>query len=98
MLAQEESRRLGHNFVGTEQLLLGLIGEGTGTSAKVLKSMGMNLRDARVEVEKVIGRRNGFVEVAVPFTNRAKQVLALALEEANQLGISFTALCNLTIL
>ena len=52
MLAQEEARRLGHNFVGTEQILLGLIGEGTGVAAKVLKSMGVNLKDARVEVEK----------------------------------------------
>ena len=50
MLAQEEARRLGHNFVGTEQILLGLIGEGTGVAAKVLKSMGVNLKDARVEV------------------------------------------------
>ena len=56
MLAQEEARRLGHNFVGTEQILLGLIGEGTGIAAKVLKSMGVNLKDARVEVEKIIGR------------------------------------------
>lgn len=55
MLAQEEARRLGHNFVGTEQILLGLIGEGTGVAAKVLKSMGVNLKDARVEVEKIIG-------------------------------------------
>ena len=47
MLAQEEARRLGHNFVGTEQILLGLIGEGTGVAAKVLKSMGVNLKDAR---------------------------------------------------
>ena len=55
MLAQEEARRLGHNFVGTEQILLGLIGESTGIAAKVLKSMGVNLKDARVEVEKIIG-------------------------------------------
>ena len=61
MLAQEEARRLGHNFVGTEQILLGLIGEGTGVAAKVLKSMGVNLKDARIEVEKIIGRGSGFV-------------------------------------
>ena len=54
MLAQEEARRLGHNFVGTEQVLLGLIGEGTGIAAKTLKSMGVNLKDARIEVEKII--------------------------------------------
>ena len=52
MLAQEEARRLGHNFVGTEQVLLGLIGEGTGVAAKTLKSMGVNLKDARKEVER----------------------------------------------
>lgn len=86
MLAQEEARRLGHNFVGTEQILLGLIGEGTGIAAKVLKSMGINLKDARVEVEKIIGRGSGFVAVEIPFTPRAKRVLELSLEEARQLG------------
>lgn len=89
MLAQEEARRLGHNFVGTEQILLGLIGEGTGIAAKVLKSMGINLKDARVEVEKIIGRGSGFVAVEIPFTPRAKRVLELSLEEARQLGKYF---------
>ena len=86
MLAQEEARRLGHNFVGTEQILLGLIGESTGIAAKVLKSMGVSLKDARVEVEKIIGRGSGFVAVEIPFTPRAKRVLELSLEEARQLG------------
>ena len=86
MLAQEEARRLGHNFVGTEQLLLGLIGESTGIAAKVLKSMGVNLKDARVEVEKIIGRGSGFVAVEIPFTPRAKRVLELSLDEARGLG------------
>merc|ERR1719310_2105267 len=89
MLAQEEARRLGHNFVGTEQLLLGLVGEGTGIAAKVLKSMGVNLKEARVEVEKIIGRGSGFVAVEIPFTPRAKRVLELSLEEARQLGHSY---------
>ncbi|MFM7465230.1 MAG: ATP-dependent Clp protease ATP-binding subunit [Cyanobium sp.] len=89
MLAQEEARRLGHNFVGTEQILLGLIGEGTGVAAKVLKSMGINLKDARVEVEKIIGRGSGFVAVEIPFTPRAKRVLELSLEEARQLGHNY---------
>jgi ATP-dependent Clp protease ATP-binding subunit ClpC len=89
MLAQEEARRLGHNFVGTEQILLGLIGEGTGVAAKVLKSMGVNLKDARVEVEKIIGRGSGFVAVEIPFTPRAKRVLELSLEEARQLGHNY---------
>ncbi|XP_006290259.2 chaperone protein ClpC2, chloroplastic [Capsella rubella] len=89
MLAQEEARRLGHNFVGTEQILLGLIGEGTGIAAKVLKSMGINLKDSRVEVEKIIGRGSGFVAVEIPFTPRAKRVLELSLEEARQLGHNY---------
>ncbi|GLT45152.1 hypothetical protein SLA2020_190050 [Shorea laevis] len=82
MLAQEESRRLGHGFVGTEQILLGLVGEGTGIAAKVLKSMGINLKVARVEVEKIIGKGSGFVGVEIPFTACAKHVLELSLEEA----------------
>eukprot|EP00887_Chlorella_sp_A99_P006789 scaffold2.g6789.t1 len=89
MLAQEEARRLGHNFVGTEQILLGLIGESTGIAAKVLKSMGVTLKDARVEVEKIIGRGSGFVAVEIPFTPRAKRVLELSLEEARQLGHNY---------
>ena len=89
MLAQEEARRLGHNFVGTEQILLGLIGEGTGVAAKVLKSLGVNLKDSRIEVEKIIGRGSGFVAVEIPFTPRAKRVLELSLEEARQLGHNY---------
>mmetsp|Transcript_33417 Transcript_33417/g.54218 ORF Transcript_33417/g.54218 Transcript_33417/m.54218 type:complete len:946 (-) Transcript_33417:628-3465(-) len=89
MLSQEEARRLGHNFVGTEEILLGLIGEGTGVAAKVLKGMGVNLKDARAEVEKIIGRGSGFVAVEIPFTPRAKRVLELSLEEARQLGQNY---------
>ncbi|MEB3245182.1 MAG: ATP-dependent Clp protease ATP-binding subunit [Vampirovibrionales bacterium] len=89
MLAQEEARRLGHNFVGTEQILLGLIGEGTGIAAKTLKGMGVNLKDARAEVEKIIGRGSGFVAVEIPFTPRAKRVLELSWDEARQLGHNY---------
>jgi len=89
LLAQEEARGLGHNFVGTEQILLGLIGEEESTSAKVLKSMGVNLKEARVEVEKIIGRGSGFVAVEIPFTPRAKRVLELSLEEARTLGHNY---------
>ncbi len=89
MLAQEEARRLGHNFVGTEQVLLGLIGEGTGVAAKTLKTMGVTLKDAREEVEKIIGRGSGFVAVEIPFTPRAKRVLELSWDEARQLGHNY---------
>ena len=69
--------------------MLGLIGEGTGIASKVLKSMGVNLKDARIEVEKIIGRGSGFVAVEIPFTPRAKRVLELSLEEARQLGHNY---------
>ncbi len=82
MIAQEESRKLGHNFVGTEQLLLGLIGENTGIAAQVLKSYGVNLRNARLEVERLVGRGSGFVSVEIPFTPRVKRTLELALKES----------------
>nr|WDB00050.1 Clp protease ATP binding subunit [Cyanidium sp. THAL103] len=89
MLAQEEARRLGHNFVGTEQILLGLIGEGTGIAAKALKSMNINLKDARLEVERIIGRGSGFIAVEIPFTPRAKRILELSLEEARLLSHNY---------
>ena len=88
MLAQEESRRLGHNWVGTEQILLGLIGEGRD-AATVLKSKGVNLENSRIEVEKIIGRGSGFVAGEIPFTSRAKKVLELSLQEADQVGQKF---------
>ncbi|HEY9709912.1 MAG TPA: Clp protease N-terminal domain-containing protein, partial [Oculatellaceae cyanobacterium] len=84
-LAQEEARRLGHNFLGTEQILLGLIGEGNGVAAKVLDSLGVTLTQAREEVEKIIGRGSGFITVEVPFTPRSKRVLELSLEESRSL-------------
>jgi ATP-dependent Clp protease ATP-binding subunit ClpC len=86
MLAQEEARRLGHNFVGTEQILLGLIGEGTGVAAKVLTEMGVTLQDARKEIEQIIGRGSGFVPAEIPFTPKVKSVFEQSFEEARQLG------------
>ena len=89
MLSQEEARRLGHNFVGTEQLLLGLIGEGSSTAAKLLIDQGMTLEDAREEVESVIGRGSGFIPAEIPFTPRAKRIFETALQEARQLGNNY---------
>jgi ATP-dependent Clp protease ATP-binding subunit ClpC len=89
MLAQEESRRLGHNFVGTEQILLGLLGEGSGVAFKVLRDAGVAIKDARLEVERLIGRGSGFVAVEIPFTPRAKKILEKALEQGRDLGHSY---------
>jgi ATP-dependent Clp protease ATP-binding subunit ClpC len=89
MLAQEEARRLGHNFVGTEQILLGLVGEGTGIAARVLLEMGVNLKEARNEIENIIGRGSGFLPPEIPFTPRVKRIFETALNEARQLGHNY---------
>lgn len=86
MLAQEEARRLGHNFVGTEQILLGLFGEGSGVAGKALRAQHLTLSALRLEVEKIIGRGTGFVAVEIPFTPRAARVLELSWARARQLG------------
>ncbi|MDZ7956667.1 MAG: ATP-dependent Clp protease ATP-binding subunit [Aulosira sp. DedQUE10] len=89
MLAQEEARRLGHNFVGTEQILLGLMGEGTGVAAKVLTELGVTLKEARREVEKIIGRGSGFVPPEIPFTPKVKSLFEQSFKEANSLGHNY---------
>jgi ATP-dependent Clp protease ATP-binding subunit ClpC len=89
MLAQEEARRLGHNFVGTEQILLGLMGEGSGVAAKVLTELGVTLKDARREVEKIIGRGSGFVPPEIPFTPKVKSLFEQSFREAHNLGHNY---------
>ncbi|MEM9905711.1 MAG: ATP-dependent Clp protease ATP-binding subunit [Cyanobacteria bacterium P01_D01_bin.44] len=85
MQAQEEARRLGHNFVGSEQLLLGVIKEGSSIAARVLNDFGVNLADARTEVEAIIGRGSGNGPAEIPFTPKVKQVFEQAFQEARKL-------------
>ncbi len=89
MLAQEESRRLGYNHIGTEHILLGLIGEDTGVAGKVLKAQGINLANARTEVEKITGKGSDTPQVEMPFTPGARRVLELSLEQARKLGHNY---------
>ncbi|OVA09659.1 Lipase [Macleaya cordata] len=98
MLARDESRWLDQNLVGTKSILLGLVGEDTGIAAKVLKSMGINQKDARVVVGKIIGRESEIIGRGsdfdtgpgeIYFTLRAKRVLEHSLEEASQLGHNY---------
>ncbi|MEP0854562.1 ATP-dependent Clp protease ATP-binding subunit [Trichocoleus sp. DQ-U1] len=89
MLSQEEARRLGHNLVGTEQLLLGLIAEGTGVAAKVLIDQGITLQACRIEVEKIIGRGSRFVPSEIPFTPKVKRVFEQAFLEAKAFGHNY---------
>jgi len=83
-LAREEARKLGHNIVGTEQILLGIIGEGTGIGASVLKDLGITLKDARIEVEKIIGTGNCRGEKETTLTPRVKKLLEIAWEKAKK--------------
>jgi len=89
MLSQEEARRMGHNFVGTEQLLLGVIGQKHGIGARALKTTKVTLKKARKEIELYIGRGTGFVASEIPFTPRAKRVLEIAVYEGKDLGQNF---------
>lgn len=89
MLSQEEARRMGHNFVGTEQLLLGVIGQRHGIGARSLKKSRVTLKKARKEIELYIGRGTGFVASEIPFTPRAKRVLEMAVHEGKDLGQNF---------
>ena len=89
MLSQEEARRMGHNFVGTEQLLLGVIGQRHGIGARALKRSKVTLKKARREIELYIGRGTGFVASEIPFTPRAKRVLEMAIHEGKDLGQNF---------
>jgi ATP-dependent Clp protease ATP-binding subunit ClpA len=99
VLAQDEARRLDHNYIGTEHILLGLIRyigtehillglirEGEGVAAKALESLGISLDVVRQQVEEIIGQGQQAPSGHIPFTPRAKKVLELSLREALQLG------------
>jgi ATP-dependent Clp protease ATP-binding subunit ClpA len=88
-LSQEEGRRLNHNYVGTEHLLLGLVSEGQGVAAKALESLGISLETVRAQVEEIIGQGQWAPTGHIPFTPRAKKALELSLREALQLGHNY---------
>ncbi len=86
MLAQEEARRLGHNFVGTEQVLLGVVREGTSIAAQVLTDLGITLDYVRAEAENITGRGSGIIQAEIPFTPSVKRLFEQAIQESRQLG------------
>ncbi len=85
VLAQEEARQLNHNYIGTEHILLGLLGEPEGVAGRVLSRFGMSLDGARQEVAVIAGRGKAAPSGHIPFTPRAKKTLELALREALRL-------------
>jgi ATP-dependent Clp protease ATP-binding subunit ClpC len=89
-LAKSEAQRLNHEYIGTEHILLGLVQEGSGVAANVLRNMGIDLKRIRAEIEKLVKGSSTMVPMGnLPFTPRAKKVLELSLEEASQLGHNY---------
>ncbi len=89
-LARQEAQRFNHEYIGTEHILLGLVQEGSGVAANVLKNMGVELRKIRIEVEKMVQSGSNMVQMGqLPFTPRAKKVLEFSLEEATNLGHNY---------
>ncbi len=86
VLAQEESQRLSHNYIGSEHLLLGLLAEQEGVAARALESLNVTLTAAREQVEEIIGPGQQTPHGHIPFTPRAKKSLELALREALTMG------------
>jgi ATP-dependent Clp protease ATP-binding subunit ClpC len=91
VLAQEEGRMLGHNHIGTEHLLLGVLHEGENVAARALASLGISLDAMRQAIEGITGRGTRTVPESghIPFTPRAKKVLELSLRESLQLGDNY---------
>ena len=87
--AQEEARLLGHNYIGTEHLLLGMLAEGDGIAGKALTDMGLTLDVARYEIEQSVGRGTEDRRAHIPFTREAKKTLELALRQALVLGHNY---------
>jgi ATP-dependent Clp protease ATP-binding subunit ClpA len=88
VLSQEEARALDHNYIGTEHILLGLIGEGEGVAAHALAASGVTLEAARSRVEQEVGRGDSTPSGHIPFTPSAKRLLELSLRQALALGHS----------
>jgi hypothetical protein len=88
-LARKEAVRLHHNFVGTEHVLLGLVGLGQGVACKVLQNLVVDLEALRREVEKQVGIGSDAPAEIIPYTPRVKKVLALASREAQALNHTY---------
>jgi ATP-dependent Clp protease ATP-binding subunit ClpA len=89
VLAQEEARELGHDYIGTEHLLLGLVRDEDGVGSRALEACGVTLDQVRRDVVELVGEGAGAPSGHVPFTPRGKKVLELSLREALQLGHNY---------
>ena len=89
VLAQEEAKRLNHNFIGTEHILLGLVREGSGIASRALQNLEIELTRVRNEVEKIIGKGDKNLTQGISYTPRAKKVIELAIEEGQNFGHNY---------
>ena len=89
VLAQEEAKRLSHNFIGTEHLLLGLVREGSGIAARALQKMNVDLNRVRSEVERITPKGDKLFFQGITYTPRAKRVVELSIEESQNLGHNY---------
>jgi ATP-dependent Clp protease ATP-binding subunit ClpC len=89
VLAQEEARLLGHGYIGTEHIVLGLLAEGEGAAAQALAALDISLDAARELIAEMVGEGTGQPAGHIPFTPRTKKVLELSLREAQRLGDSY---------
>ncbi len=97
-LAREESARLGHNYIGTEHLLLGIIKDGKGKAVAVLTNLGLNLETVKQSIEDYVSTSGGTMTIGeVPFTPRAKQILEVAANEAKEMKIQFVDIEHLLL-
>ena len=89
-LANQEAQRFNHEYIGTEHILLGLVKEGSGVGANVLKNLDIDLRKVRLEVEKLVKSGPDMVTMGkLPQTPRAKKVIEYAIEEARNLNHNY---------
>ncbi|MGN6505687.1 MAG: Clp protease N-terminal domain-containing protein, partial [Tepidisphaeraceae bacterium] len=89
-LANQEAQRFNHEYIGTEHILLGLVKEGSGVGANVLKNLDVDLRKVRLEVEKLVKSGPEMVTMGkLPQTPRAKKVIEYAIEEARNLNHNY---------
>jgi len=95
MMAQAESRRLGHDYVGTEMIVVGIVAEGTDIGSQALEKLGVKLPEARSALEEMVGRGKGGKALEIPFTSPAKEVLESCVECAKSKGSSIVSTSHL---
>src|SRR5512147_1608399 len=97
-LANQEAQRFNHEYIGTEHILLGLVKEGSGVGANVLKNLDVDLRKVRLEVEKLVKSGPDMVTMGkLPQTPRAKRVIEYAIEESRNLNHNYVGIEHLLL-